>query len=104
MHFMFFAMIALVAMYADWRLGWFMFVLVALHHLILNYVAPFWVFEYGRNDLAIIAHGIPVVVTAIFTTILCNIHRNAVEQIEQVRVDLQDINRKIELEKRHNHH
>ncbi len=99
MHFMFFAMIALVAIYADWRLGWFMLILVALHHTILNYLAPFWVFEYGRNDLAIIAHAIPVIITVIFTTIICNIHRTTVEQIQQVRADLQAINKDISSEK-----
>ena len=104
MHFMFFAMIALVAIYADWRLGWFMLVLVGLHHTILNYLAPFWVFEYGRNDLAIIAHAIPVVITVIFTTIICNIHRNAIDQIQQVRTDLQDINKRLKSEEQHNHH
>ncbi|OGY59579.1 MAG: hypothetical protein A3B23_01340 [Candidatus Colwellbacteria bacterium RIFCSPLOWO2_01_FULL_48_10] len=103
MHFMFFGMIALVAIYADWRLGWFMFVLVGLHHGILNYLAPTWVYFYGRNDFSIFAHAFPVIIEVIFTTILCVIHRTTTEQVQQIRADFQEINKQIELEKKHNH-
>ena len=95
MHFMFFAMIALVAIYADWRLGWLMLVLVALHHGILNYFAPTWVYFYGRNDFAIIAHAIPVVITVIFTTVICVTHRTTIQQIQTLRNDLQALNNDI---------
>ena len=81
LHFIFFAMIALVVVYSDWRLGWFMLVLVALHHGILNFFAPLWVFEYGRNDLAVLVHAIPVLITVIFTTLLCENNRNAIKTL-----------------------
>ena len=96
MHFMFFAMIALVAIYADWRLGWFMLVLVALHHAILNYVAPTWVYFYGRNDFSLFAHAFPVVITVIFTTLICNTHRTTIQQIQSLREDFKALNKDIE--------
>lgn len=40
MHFHFFMVMALITVYSDWRLGWFVLVLTALHHGIPNYVAP----------------------------------------------------------------
>lgn len=95
MHFIFFAMIALVAIYADWRLGWFMLVLVALHHGILNYVAPTWVYFYGRNDFSIFAHAFPVIIEVIFTTVIANTHRTTIEQIKTLRNDLQELNQEI---------
>lgn len=89
MHFIFFAMIALVVIYNDWRLGWIMLVLVALHHGILNYVAPAWVYFYGRNDFALIAHGLPVLVAVIFTTILSINNRNSIIELEIAKSSLQ---------------
>ena len=98
MHFIFFAMIALIAIYADWRLGWFMLVLVGLHHGILNYVAPTWVYFYGRNDFSVFAHAFPVVIAVIFTTVLCNMHRTKIQQIQTLREDLDAIKKTIDLE------
>src|SRR5579871_17288 len=88
-HFHFFMVMALVTVYSDWRLGWFVLVLTALHHVILNYVAPTWVYSYGRNDVAVIAHALPVTATAIFTTLLCNSHRHSVATTEEARLALQ---------------
>ena len=78
MHFHFFMMMALLIVYLDWRLGWLVLLLVGLHHGVLNYVAPHWVYFYGRNDFSVIAHAIPVLATAIFTTVLCANNRQVV--------------------------
>jgi PAS domain S-box-containing protein len=78
MHFHFFMVMALITVYSDWRLGWFVLVLTALHHVILNYTTPTWVYFYGRNDLAVVAHIIPVASTAVFTTLLCVNQRRSV--------------------------
>lgn len=69
-HFHFFVMFALLVMYYDWRLGWWAIVAVALHHGILNYVSPGWVYFYGRNDVAFISHALIVAFMAIVTTYL----------------------------------
>lgn len=75
MHFHFFILTALLVVYSDWRLGWLLLVLTALHHGILNYVSPEWLYEYGRNDFSIVAHGVPVLIAIIFTTVLSNNNR-----------------------------
>ncbi len=78
MHFHFFIIAALLVMYADWRLGWVLLVLTGLHHGILNYFQPGWVYFYGRNDFAVISHAIPVLVMVIFTSAICETIRSGV--------------------------
>ncbi len=85
MHFHFFMIMAVLVVYSDWRLGWLVLVLTALHHVILNYVHPAWVYFYGRNDFAIVAHGLPVAVMAVFTTMLCQNQRQSVAILEETR-------------------
>lgn len=80
-HFHFFAMFALLAIYADWRLGWVGLAAVALHHGILNYVEPSWVYFYGRNDLSVLAHALPVAVAALFLTWVTQGMRQSVEHL-----------------------
>ncbi len=82
MHFHFFIVAALIVMYADWRLGWILLVLTGLHHGILNYVEPGWVYFYGRNDFSVISHAIPVLVAVIFTTKLCEVIRGGVMALD----------------------
>lgn len=67
-HFHFFVMFAALTLYSDWRLGWWAVVAVALHHGILNFVAPTWVYFYGRNDVAFVAHALIVAIMAAVTT------------------------------------
>jgi two-component system, sensor histidine kinase and response regulator len=85
MHFHFFMIMALLVVYSDWRPGWLILMLTALHHAILNYVQPQWVYFYGRNDFAVVAHGLPVAVTAVFTTLLCQNQRRSVAVLEETR-------------------
>jgi hypothetical protein len=85
MHFHFFMIAAVLAVFADWRLGWILVVFTALHHGVLNFIEPGWVYYYGRNDLAVISHAIPVVVTVIFTTVLCVNHRQALVDLENTK-------------------
>jgi len=89
MHFMFFVMITVLVVYSDWRLGWIMFVLVALHHGILNYTEPNWVYFYGRNDYAVISHALPVLMQVIFTTVLCRNQRKSVQGLLASKIELE---------------
>lgn len=82
MHFHFFIIAALIVMYADWRLGWILLVLTGLHHGILNYIEPGWVYFYGRNDLSVVTHALPVVVMVIFTTAICEIIRGGIVALD----------------------
>lgn len=67
-HFHFFVILLLLVLYYDWRLAWVGLVAVALHHGILNYTAPDWVYYYGRNDVSVVAHALPVLLIAIVNT------------------------------------
>jgi len=87
MHFHFFMIAAVLAVFADWRLGWILLVMTALHHGVLNFVEPGWVYYYGRNDFAVISHALPVLVTVIFTTVLCVTHRQALVDLEKMKKD-----------------
>lgn len=90
MHFLFFVMIALMVVYSDWRLGWLTLVLVVMHHSVLNFTEPTWVFFYGRNDFALIAHALPVVVAVLFTTNLCENNRKSIVALQTQAQGLED--------------
>jgi methyl-accepting chemotaxis protein len=89
-HFHFFVIFLLLVMYYDWRLGWFGLVAVALHHGILNYVAPSWVYFYGRNDTSVIGHALPVLFTVLFTTIIAENGRRSVGEAAVTNKDLEN--------------
>ena len=97
MHFHFFIVASLLVIYSDWRLGWILLVLTGLHHGILNYVEPGWVYYYGRNDFSVVAHAIPVLAAVIFTTYLCRNGRNTVLALKDSKKGLES--RTVELEK-----
>lgn len=82
MHFHFFIVAALVVMYADWRLGWILLVFTGIHHGVLNYLQPGWVYFYGRNDFSVISHVIPVLVIIIFTTKICETIRGGIMALD----------------------
>ena len=96
MHFHFFMIVALLVVYADWRLGWALLVLTGLHHGILNYVEPGWVYYYGKNDFSVIAHAIPVLITVIFTTYLCITYRNSFISLRDSKVGLVERTKELE--------
>lgn len=96
MHFHFFIVIALLVIYVDWRLGWILLILTGLHHGILNYVEPGWVYFYGRNDFAVIAHSIPVLFAVICTTVLCEIGRKSVINLKENERKLQEYTHELE--------
>jgi signal transduction histidine kinase len=85
MHFHFFMIATVLAVFSDWRLGWILLALTALHHGVLNFVEPGWVYYYGRNDFAVVSHALPVLVTVIFTTVLCVNHRRALVDIDKMK-------------------
>ena len=97
MHFHFFIVILLLVVFADWRLGWIVAVLTVLHHTILNYVEPGWVYFYGRNDFSVIAHSVPVLVAVIFATVLCETARQSIVSLKEAQKGLED--RSTELER-----
>lgn len=89
MHFHFFMIVSLLIIYADWRLGWILLVLTGLHHVILNYFEPGWVYFYGRNDFAVVSHAFPVLIAVIFTTLIT-------QSVRKTLVDLSDARQGLE--------
>ena len=63
-HMLFFATLAVLAIFADWRVILAATVTTAVHHLLLNFVAPFYVFPDGANLLRVVFHAVVVVLEA----------------------------------------
>jgi len=88
-HFHFFVVFLLLVLYYDWRLGWLGFVLVAAHHGILNYIRPDWVYFYGRNDVSVLAHALPVLILVIVTTWISKSGRDSISLAAQKNKELE---------------
>ncbi len=101
MHFHFFIIAALLIVYADWRLGWIVLILTALHHGILDQLAPGWVYYYGENLLAVIAHAVPLLVTVFFTTIISINARQTVLTLKDAEERLDKLKMKADLDALH---
>lgn len=71
MHMMFFAVLAVLAILADWRVIVGATLTTAVHHLLLNFVAPAYVFPDGANLLRVLFHALVVVLEAGVLVLLC---------------------------------
>lgn len=72
MHMYFFAALALVSLFCDWRAVAVATVAVAVHHLALNFLLPAAVFPEGANVLRVVLHAAVVLVEAAALMWLCN--------------------------------
>lgn len=81
MHFHFFIVMAFMSLYADWRIGWYMFGLITINHLVLNIGWPGLLYFYGRNDLSPLVHLPFMFIMTVFTTILCRNYRGSVSAL-----------------------
>ena len=71
MHMVFFAFLAVLAGLADWRVIVVGTLVTALHHLLLNFVAPALVFPDGANLARVLFHAVIVVIESAVLIILC---------------------------------
>lgn len=71
MHMVFFAFLAVLAALADWRVIVVGTVVVALHHLALNFIAPVLVFPDGADLMRVIFHAVIVLIEAAVLIMLC---------------------------------
>ncbi len=78
MHFHFFIIMAFMSLYADWRIGWYMFGLITVNHLLFNVFWPDMLYFYGHNDLSPLVHLPFMFIMTLFTTILCRNYRGSV--------------------------
>lgn len=71
MHMLFFAFLAVTAVMADWRVIVAGTVLTALHHILLNFVAPDHIFQDGASILRVMYHAAIVILEAGVLAFLC---------------------------------
>lgn len=71
MHMVFFAFLAVLAVMADWRVIVAATLATALHHLLLNFAAPAYVFPNGADLLRVMFHAVIVVIEASVLIVLC---------------------------------
>jgi len=88
-HFHLFVSFLLLSMYYDWRLQWFGVLLTGIHHLVLNFIKPDWLFYYGENNSAVAAHVIYVIFTVAFTTWICENGRRTVNAAAEANKKLE---------------
>ncbi|MBL8709992.1 MAG: hypothetical protein JNL25_12425, partial [Rhodospirillaceae bacterium] len=63
-HMYFFAALAMLTAFCDWRAILVATVTIALHHLILNFALPLAVFPDGGNFIRVVLHAVVVVIEA----------------------------------------
>jgi methyl-accepting chemotaxis protein len=61
-HMYYFAMLAILVLFMDWKIILIGALIVAVHHLSLNYFIPYAVFPEGANFLRVLLHAFAVVV------------------------------------------
>jgi methyl-accepting chemotaxis protein len=72
MHMVFFAFLAVLAVMADWRVILAATLTTAVHHLLLNFVAPAYVFPDGADLLRVVFHAAVVLIEAGVLMTLCH--------------------------------
>ena len=76
MHMYFFVALAALTILCDWRAILLPSALIAVHHLLLDYLAPEWVFEGSGNLSRVIVHGVAVILQFCALGYLTNCLRN----------------------------
>ncbi len=85
MHMVFFAFLAVLAALADWRVIMVGTGVTALHHLLLNYIAPAYVFQSGPDLARVVFHAVVVVVEAGVLVFLCRQFETLIRQSMEAR-------------------
>ena len=89
MHMYYFAVLALLAGFCDWRPILMGAVLTALHHLVLQYVLPAAVFYQGGSLLRVLLHAVIVVIEtsflAMFAIVLQHMFARNEESLERAQ-------------------
>lgn len=86
LHMLFFAVIATVVVLADWRPVLAAAGITAVHHLVLNFGAPEFVFNDGGNFGRVVLHAVIVVMeTAVLMLLARQVHQLVVTQAEAER-------------------
>jgi methyl-accepting chemotaxis protein len=79
-HMYFFAALAMLSAYSDWRTILVAMVTVALHHLLLNFIFPMAIFPDGADFFRVIFHAVIVIVeTAVLLFITNTVSKSLLE-------------------------
>lgn len=79
MHMYFFAALALTAVFCNWRVVLVFSAIVAVHHLVLNFTFPAWVFPEGANFARVVLHALIVVVQTVAMIWLVSVIEKAIQ-------------------------
>jgi methyl-accepting chemotaxis protein len=85
MHMVFFAFLAVLAALADWRVIIVGTVVTAVHHLLLNFVAPAYVFPDGADLARVVFHAVVVLIEAGVLVFLCRQFEMLIRQSMEAR-------------------
>ena len=65
MHMYFFAALAILVTYSSWKVIFVATGIVAVHHLLMNFIAPSYVFPEGADFFRVVLHAVVVVLEAV---------------------------------------
>jgi len=85
MHMTFFTLLAVLTALADWRAIIVSTVVIALHHLALNFLAPALIFPDGADFMRVLFHAVVVLVEAGVLIVLCRQFEALVCNLSEVR-------------------
>jgi len=85
MHMVFFAFLAVLAALADWRVIVVGTLVTALHHLLLNFVAPAYVFPDGADLARVVFHAVIVLIEAAVLIVLCRQFEALIRNLMEAR-------------------
>ncbi len=95
-HMYYFAALAVTVLFCDWKTIVVSTVVVAVHHLALNFTIPLWVFPEGADFFRVVLHAVVVVVEAAALVALAvrlesafMTAENAVNQAEEAKSEAQ---------------
>jgi len=86
-HMVFFAFLAVLGVMADWRVILAATVTTALHHLLLNFAAPAYVFPDGGNLVRVMFHAVIVLLEAGVLMLLCIRLESLIEGLMRARAE-----------------
>ena len=85
-HMVFFAFLAVLAVMADWRVIIAATLATAVHHLLLNFLAPAYVFPDGPSIARVLFHALVVLMEAGVLAILCIRLESLIAGLTQARI------------------
>jgi len=83
MHMYFFATLAFVTALFDWRCILVAAAVTAVHHLVLNFTVPLWVFPGGADLARVLFHAVIVVMETLVLTAFCVKLQQALHNADQ---------------------